>query len=538
MAAPASAAEADAADLAAAAENLIEDWEDAARSGQTEEYVQVLERAKKLAQQLEQKQLHEHQLPLTPAFKDARGNTALHYAAANGHVDLVSFLLSQGVDLEGNTSGNTALHWLVLTKQKELLQLLLREEAQQRSSCPLHRSAASDKRPDNEAEAAEAAAAEAEAEAEAAEAEAEAAEVAAKAIPAESCSCRLHVDVLRQNDFGKSALSEAFTAGDSDILQLLLEHHSAAQLEKDPLKPTGKAHMAAAEAPNGLSREKKLQQQEQQQEQGSVVGAAASAVVASSATHVLQFGNYSIRCREIALDWKGEVFSTVNNAWKDDTTGVALWASSLVGAQWLAHLAQQNPTLFADKAVLELGAGCGVLGLLCAAMQVSPASVTFTDVFPQTLENLRHNCRLNNLPIDQQLPAEAVVPTVASVLRLDWCDVSTWPKDETGDTKTFDIIVGSDLIYEASGVQFLVTAISSLLKPKTGRLYYIHRLSRDGASTIADSLRRAGLKVEELSPPDDYLQNCLSGKSNREFYMLFNELELETDFVLLRAAWR
>ncbi|OEH80213.1 hypothetical protein cyc_03726 [Cyclospora cayetanensis] len=473
MAAPASAAEADAADLAAAAESLIEDWEDAARSGQTEEYVQVLERAKKLAQQLEQKQLHEHQLPFTPAFKDARGNTALHYAAANGHVDLVSFLLSQGVDLEGNTSGNTALHWLVLTKQKELLQLLLREEAQQRSSCPLH----------------------------------------------------------------------------SDILQLLLEHHSAAQLEKDPLKPTGKAHMAAAEAPNGLSREKKLQQQEQQQEQGSVVGAAASAVVASSATHVLQFGSYSIRCREIALDWKGEVFSTVNNAWKDDTTGVALWASSLVGAQWLAHLAQQNPvseelqrqfllTLFADKAVLELGAGCGVLGLLCAAMQVSPASVTFTDVFPQTLENLRHNCRLNNLPIDQQLPAEAVVPTVASVLRLDWCDLSTWPKDETGDTKTFDIIVGSDLIYEASGVQFLVTAISGLLKPKTGRLYYIHRLSRDGASTIADSLRRAGLKVEELSPPDDYLQNCLSGKSNREFYMLFNELELETDFVLLRAAWR
>lgn len=40
------------------------------------------------------------------------------------------------------------------------------------------------------------------------------------------------VDVLAQNKMGKSALSEGFNASNAEILQMLLEHHSAKQLEE------------------------------------------------------------------------------------------------------------------------------------------------------------------------------------------------------------------------------------------------------------------------------------------------------------------
>lgn len=43
---------------------------------------------------------------------------------------------------------------------------------------------------------------------------------------------RFAVDVLAQNKMGKSALSEGFNASNPQILQMLLEHHSAKQLEE------------------------------------------------------------------------------------------------------------------------------------------------------------------------------------------------------------------------------------------------------------------------------------------------------------------
>ena len=43
--------------------------------------------------------------------KDIGGNTALHKACANGHVDCVAALLKGGALSTGNESGNTPLHW-------------------------------------------------------------------------------------------------------------------------------------------------------------------------------------------------------------------------------------------------------------------------------------------------------------------------------------------------------------------------------------------------------------------------------------------
>lgn len=518
---------ASAASFLGAAEEVLEAWEDAARLGIVTDLMVAIEKAHQLQQQRQQllqqpAELQEEVkgllLPDSIHFRDDRGNTALHYAAANGHQELVIFLLDKGARLEKNHSGNTALHWLVLNKQKTLLQLMMQEETRQRSSCGIHRLLpTSDKRSDETT------------------ATATRATATTADTRSEECSCALRIDVLQQNEFGKSALSEAFTAGDADVLQLLLEHHSAEQLEKETLKQPQEPLVAAPTASATATTAPEDQQQAERGAAATKKPVASSSAAISSVTHRLEFGDCHITCREVALDWKGEVFTTAKKAQQDDTTGVALWGAAVIGAQWLADLSKQNPAIFAGKNILELGAGCGLMGLVCAAMQPPPLGVSFADVFPATLENLRHNCLLNNLSLNQK-PQEGGV--AGEVLHLDWCDSSSWPKDECGASKSYDIIVASDLIYESSAVSPLVTVICQLLKPKIGRLYYTHRLSRDGASLFADSLRRANLKVEELSAPESYFQNCLPGKSDREFFLLFGELESESDFVLVRAAWR
>lgn len=54
------------------------------------------------------------------------GNTALHYAAANGHLEILEFILQNGADPNArNSSGNTPLHWACFCNQLECVRVLV-----------------------------------------------------------------------------------------------------------------------------------------------------------------------------------------------------------------------------------------------------------------------------------------------------------------------------------------------------------------------------------------------------------------------------
>jgi hypothetical protein len=45
-------------------------------------------------------------------FRDPQtGNTALHYAAANGHIECIKVLINHGVKILCNKEGSSPIHW-------------------------------------------------------------------------------------------------------------------------------------------------------------------------------------------------------------------------------------------------------------------------------------------------------------------------------------------------------------------------------------------------------------------------------------------
>ncbi|XP_050138345.1 ankyrin repeat-containing protein P16F5.05c-like isoform X2 [Malus sylvestris] len=58
--------------------------------------------------------------------KDLHGRTALHMASANGHLQIVEYLISRGVDLNAtNEEMNTPLHWACLNGHVEVIKKLI-----------------------------------------------------------------------------------------------------------------------------------------------------------------------------------------------------------------------------------------------------------------------------------------------------------------------------------------------------------------------------------------------------------------------------
>ncbi|XP_051144099.1 ankyrin repeat-containing protein P16F5.05c [Andrographis paniculata] len=58
--------------------------------------------------------------------KDLEGRTALHMASANGHLDMVDYLINRGVDVNAcNAERNTPLHWACLNGHKEVIRRLI-----------------------------------------------------------------------------------------------------------------------------------------------------------------------------------------------------------------------------------------------------------------------------------------------------------------------------------------------------------------------------------------------------------------------------
>ena len=118
--------------------------------------------------------------------------------------------------------------------------------------------------------------------------------------------------------------------------------------------------------------------------------------------------------------------------------------------------------------VLELGSGTGLVGIVAAALlarilatssSAHDVELYLTDFQPDVVANLQHNVDHNRALYD--LPANCASTLSVGVAILDWRDL------EASTIKgQFDVILGSDLVYEEIHAEWMADAVSHFLSPQ------------------------------------------------------------------------
>ncbi|MDF1821210.1 MAG: methyltransferase domain-containing protein [Alcanivoracaceae bacterium] len=155
----------------------------------------------------------------------------------------------------------------------------------------------------------------------------------------------------------------------------------------------------------------------------------------------LEFGDTDIHVRTLR---DNQQFADDEGA--AEALGISSASWPLFGIIWpagrvLAHLMHDFD--IAGKRILEVGCGIGLASLVLNARQ---ADITATDYHPEAGEFLRQNTRLNN---------GADIPFV----RTGWADEAT-------DLGLFDVIIGSDLLYEREQVAMLSAFVDQHAAPQ------------------------------------------------------------------------
>lgn len=117
------------------------------------------------------------------------------------------------------------------------------------------------------------------------------------------------------------------------------------------------------------------------------------------------------------------------------------WAASWPSAIGLSKFIDEQQALVKGKAVIEIGCGLGLPGIVAA---LNGANVTMTDYLQEALDFARSNWQRN-------------VEGAFHGQLLDWRDVSAVGKA--------DVVLASDVAYESRSFEPLINALKSILKP-------------------------------------------------------------------------
>jgi predicted nicotinamide N-methyase len=158
-----------------------------------------------------------------------------------------------------------------------------------------------------------------------------------------------------------------------------------------------------------------------------------------------------------------------------------LWPSSLVLAHHVCDYA------IGDKRVLEIGCGMALSSLLLNKKLVN---ITATDYHPETQHFLDRNATLNG---DRAIPYE----------RADWAH----KEDSLGQ---FDLIIGSDLLYEDNHIALLASFIDAHAMPDCEVI--IVDPGRGRKNKLTKRMNELGFSSQQSKPPEtSYLEQPFKG---------------------------
>jgi predicted nicotinamide N-methyase len=158
-----------------------------------------------------------------------------------------------------------------------------------------------------------------------------------------------------------------------------------------------------------------------------------------------------------------------------------VWPSSMV----LAHHMDDYDTV--DKRILEIGCGMALTSLL---LNEQDADITASDYHPEVETFLKRNTKLNN------------GKTIAFE-RADWAEA----KDSLG---RYDLIIGSDVLYEDTHVKQLAKFIENHANPNCEII--LVDPGRGRKTKLSKALTEYGFDYTHTQPAHtDYLENPFNG---------------------------
>lgn len=137
------------------------------------------------------------------------------------------------------------------------------------------------------------------------------------------------------------------------------------------------------------------------------------------------------------------------------------------------------------KAIVELGAGCGLAGL--TALHLGCSTVVFTDHDAGTLDLIRDNIELQDLDSANIKNVFACPLAWGEEFRSSWpSQVTAHLTDEAGGG--FDLLLASDVIYDSGVVEPLLWTVRHLLAPNGKAMLCGSFRLEDGTDDQVDSI--------------------------------------------------
>jgi ribosomal protein L11 methylase PrmA len=189
----------------------------------------------------------------------------------------------------------------------------------------------------------------------------------------------------------------------------------------------------------------------------------------------------------------------------DGSEGLHLWESSVV----LTRYCLLNESLFHNKNIIELGCGCGLLGI-SLLKQFPSIQLTFSDYQDTVLNNLNDNIKMNN-----------ITNTKYDVLKCDWREYQQLQEGK------YDIIVGAELVYKGGAIKELAYMIKRILN-KNGKCFISMPLKRSMTDEFKKYVEECGMVWKGMHFKDANLDEQLFGevlKNKKESKKLFDNLK-------------
>ena len=252
-------------------------------------------------------------------------------------------------------------------------------------------------------------------------------------------------------------------------------------------------------------------------------------------------------------------------------TGTCIWAASWLHRRWALARAELFP---AGAHILEMGAGCGLLGLSVAAAH--GVHVTLSDFRGHfvggggddtVLHNLAYNAWRNEqliranggavttIELDWQRPNEPVrwqvveavrrrerdeAETTASGEAAGAAQLSIRVAEERSSVRAADVVLATEVLYTEEGMRLFVGCLALWLArptgatPAGGTCYLVNNAHRTGVQRFEATCRQHGLAIEQLPSLEGIGLDGGDSEIRSTFAPPWDEIDLYT---FMKVTW-